>query len=72
MIREQISKHFSNRTAAPQPQLLIAGIVWGIALLCLNDGSRPKFAWAMVGIATLVTVYVAVRFWLYYGTRKVR
>jgi hypothetical protein len=66
MIRE----HFTNRTNAPQPQLLIAGVVWAIALICLNDGSRPKWAWAMVGAATLLTVYVALRFWMYYGVGK--
>jgi hypothetical protein len=68
MIRE----HFTNRTNAPQPQLLITGIVWIIALLCLNDGSRPKWAWGMVGMATLMTVYIAVRFWLYYRGPKAR
>jgi hypothetical protein len=68
MIRE----HFSNRTTAPQPQLLIAGMIWLIALLCLHDGSQPKWAWCMVGVAALVTVYVGARFWLYYGTRKAK
>jgi uncharacterized membrane protein YoaK (UPF0700 family) len=68
MIRE----HFSKRTRAPQPQLLIVAMIWAIALLCLHDGSQPKWAWYMVGLATVFTVYVAVRLWLYFGTRKVR
>jgi hypothetical protein len=66
MIREHIEK----RTKAPQPQALIAVMIWVIALICLNDGSKPNWAWGMVGVATLLTMYVALRFWLYYGARK--
>jgi hypothetical protein len=66
MIRE----HFSNRTSAPQPQLLITGVVWVIALICLFGGSQPRYGWAMVGMAALLTVYVGVRFWLYYAKPK--
>jgi apolipoprotein N-acyltransferase len=65
-----IRDHFARRTNAPQPQLLIAGVIWLIALLCLYDGSRPKWAWAMIGVAALLSVYVAVRFWLYYGAPR--
>ncbi len=61
MIRE----HFTNRTTAPQPLILITGVLWGIALLCVTQGSQPKWAWAMVICASLLTVYAAVRMWIY-------
>jgi len=60
-----IRDHFSNRTTAPQPLVLITGVLWGIALICVNAGTRPKWAWAMVICATLLTVYAAARMWIY-------
>jgi hypothetical protein len=65
-----IRDHFANRTTGPQPLVIIAVMIWAVALICVNDGSRPKWAWAMVGFATLLTVYVGLRFWLYLGARK--
>jgi hypothetical protein len=65
-----IRDHFSRRTNAPQPQLLIVVVIWLIALLCLHEGSQPQWGWGMVAAATLLSVYVAVRFWLYFGVGK--
>ncbi|PSH05753.1 MAG: hypothetical protein CXZ00_01020 [Acidobacteria bacterium] len=67
-----IRGRYSNRTDAPQPLAIIAVIIWVIALICLFDGTNLLYAWCMVGVATLVTVYVALRFWLYFGARKAR
>jgi hypothetical protein len=64
--------HFSNRTNAPQPQLLIVAVIWVIALICVSNGTNQKWAWCMVAMASVLTVYVGVRFWLYYGARKSR
>jgi hypothetical protein len=65
-----IRDHFSNRSTAPQPQLLIAAVIWLVALICVSNGTTPKWAWCMVASATLLTLYVGVRFWLYYAARK--
>jgi hypothetical protein len=66
MIRDR----YANRTNAPQPQMMIAGMIWAIALFCLFGGSQPKWGWCMVAIAVVDTVYVATRFLQYYGARK--
>jgi hypothetical protein len=65
-----IRDHFSRRTNAPQPLLIILAVVWIIVIICVNQASRPQWAWYMVGMAALLTVYVAVRFRLYFGTRN--
>jgi len=67
-----ISDHFTKRTSAPQPQMLIVVVMWAVAVICLTEGTQPKWAWAMVGMATLLSVYVGVRFWLYFGRSKAR
>jgi hypothetical protein len=67
-----IRNYFGKRTNAPQPLLIMLGLIWIVVLICLHDGSRPTFAWCAVGGAVLVTVYVAASFRAYLRARKPR
>lgn len=64
--------HFANRTDAPQPQLLIAGMLWVVALICLFNATKPMLAWCVVGVATVHTIYAVLRFRHYYVEKKQR
>ena len=66
MIREFFAKH----TNAPQPKAVLALFVWVIALFCLFGGSSRNYGWAMIGVATVNSLWVAWCFWEYYGGRK--
>jgi hypothetical protein len=60
-----IRDHFANRTSNPMPQLLLACIVWVIAMICLHDGSHPTWAWCVVAAAALLTLWVGARLLLH-------